>query len=516
MEHASLPSLHDLLPIVHVDSAALRHIRTLFYSATKSHEHLANLSTSEQRGAPPSITITTLLPTISVPPSNTPLNTPLSTPLLTSTEARTIPLFSNLSHQSPPSRRPTNSISSLLTLFPPLATCQTSPPLQLHVTLPKVRHRLSNQTDIAKSAITLAQNSLAILLSTGQSSETAGLLLTSRPKSRSTSSSETLHPASFNASGDVAGVWVCGSDANTATLALHALAAAWWTRRNRRLSRLRRQCATSPQAPEWYERRIWLVHFREAGRVFVQSGVIAVRNDVGLRYVATLCDASHPAHFEQVDSASSRVSEGMLGHGWRGGWVPSSSLHTPVGNVQPNESSSLSGAAQKNGNGQSHSVDSRQQRIINQHVGGRRRRSCDQDAASSAHGGRATDNDQEQESADEDEDEDEDDLLTARMRTLNFHGRDSLMADGENVVRESERDRFEGNTTFRAATPNKSPTGTQRKSTFIQQVGALLGSESDGEECAGSELSMEELCNKYLNSGYREQVLRYQKSYSSK
>lgn len=520
MENITLPALQELLPLVKVEATALRHIRTVFYSATKNHEHLANLSTSEELD-PPAITIVSVLPTKPPPPSTVPYTTP--------NVSLAIPLLSNLSTKPPPARRPTNSLSSLLTLFPPSATCQSCPLLQLHVALPTVRHRLSARTDIASCAISLTQNSLAILLTTGQSIETAGLLLQSHPKQPGTSTNpryaEQLEPTAFNATGNVAGVWVCGDDAKTATLALHALAAAWWTRRNKRLDRV---ASTPSSAVEWFERRVWLVTFHDAGRVTAQSGVIAVRNDAGSRFVAALDDPAHPVHFQRVDALPLRSADPGLGHGWRSGWVAAPDARVRMdgdavdGGVVPARARvrmrapTATPALVQGGRGDSNQsapqtrVRDRRRQVTYQQEAvadvsrdvGHRDGNCGRqrgDVHRIVKRGR------------------DDNILTARMRTLNFQRRDPLFQETNFTANNSNAHVGEGNTTSNQAPANQSGGSTAgdtnvvdsaREVYHISHSGEVADSESDGELNGEDTMSMDELCHKYLNSSYTQEIRR--------
>lgn len=313
MDEDLSPSLLQLLPSVEVKDAVLRHARTLFYSSSKHNEHLANLSICFQADAH-SLVVNSLLPTTFAQDSSAPSSTSI-----------VIPLLSRLESSFPPIRRPTQITDSMYSLFPPSATCQASPPIQIHMSIPNVRLNLSEQTNLSSSSLVLVQNSIYILLTTGQMTETAGVLLSSRQtdsmrKSSDSRSKEFLEPATFDTAGDIAGVWVKSENPDAATLALYALAAAWWTHPNRRLNAVPLQ---STATGDWYERRLWLIRFHDAGRISMQSGSMSVCDDNGTHFVASLDNPSSTVQFEASAVSSKQLKKSFAGEGWRSRWVAS-------------------------------------------------------------------------------------------------------------------------------------------------------------------------------------------------
>lgn len=520
-EDQELLSLEQLLPTVHVDPSVLRHVRTLFYSSTKNHQHLANLSITQAQN-PPALTITAMLPTSSVPTA-----TNLVSSSFRPNTVETLPLVSNLSGTPPPPRRPTHNLSSLISLFPPSATCQSSPLLQIHLTLPNVRLRLTPPSPVSSSSVTLAQNSLTILLTTGQSSEAAGLLLTNRRETMRSGGRDVLQPAPFSASGDVAGVWVRGSDKATATLALHALAAAWWTRRNRRLPRY----PISSQLPsgDWYERRARFIQFPiSGGDPTIQTGVIAVRDDVGARYTADVTEGSSGATFIATDSLCHTLSgsheslgnsnkDGRLGDGWKGGWVPAltESELREVRNPHASHHRENSRNGAFLGSGQARVLASKFGSHAKRHsvrLERPRRESSsplrDHSDAQEDSGSISVDRIDFDEQTVRRKQSGDPVWLTERMRPLCFTRRDDITTTGSERRNELDNGRdkdgenkvenFGENITSQA----HSHRIVYRDTGMLSDSGGELSSED-------TEIDMEQMCRKYLNNGYLHEVRRH-------
>lgn len=520
-EDHKLYSLEELLPTIHVDPSVLRHVRTLFYSSTRNHQHLANLSVTQTQD-PPTLTITAMLPIASAINSTHPLLSPSFRP----NTVLTLPLVSNLTGTPPPSRRPTHNLNSLIALFPPSATCQSSPLLQLHLTLPSVRHRLTVPSPISSSSVSLSQTSLTILLTTGQSSEIAGLLLTNRRGTAQSAGREVLQPAPFSASGDVAGVWVRGDDKATATLALHALAAAWWTRRNRRLPRN----PNDVQFPsgDWYERRFRFLQFpTSGGNPTIQTGVIAIRDDMGVRYTADISDSCSPVTFVASGStrrdASSDTStttgkqniDDVLGDGWRGGWVPAVT-ERELQNARNARILHKGNRDDENAVGASLGRESRPRRRTRSRHGSPTLSQPRPDSSSPLRHHSPQMEDSSSMSADkidfggrpDGRKYDGESLwLTERMRPLCFTRRDDIAEAGSkgcNDVQNNPRnDTRNGDDGGNEQMCNAAPVRI-----IYRNVDIL--SDSDGElGNEDSEVDMEQLCRKYLHNGYHQEIRRH-------
>lgn len=501
MNNTVLPGLADLLPVVHVDATIIRHVRTLFYSSTRDHEHLANLSITLSDDSL-KITVIALLPTVPLASSNI-HSSSLPSSSTASPSSFTVPLLSNLTDKPLQARRPSHVVSSLLSLFPPSATCQASPSLKVHVTLPHVRYSLSDQSDLLSSVIKLAQNSMTILLTTGQCNESAGLLLSPR-KGRATKLSgarkvETLTPVSFSAAGNTAGVWVRGDDTKTATLALHALAAAWWTRRNYRLTLVPTKTQISG---EWYERRVWLLRFLDGGRVTVQNGTISVCDDPGSSYVASFSDSTTVAHFQIDKNRQAPSQPSSLGEGWHDGWV-AASTNQEIQEAQKRRRKPPEVLLRSNG-GRSRSVEADIAKSSS-------RLSKMNHSLPSDHEGSFSDQirDSERQSTTVD-----DGLLTARMQELTFRRHDDNIRSPTTTATSGDRTRDVSSDKNPENTPRDTP---EKRTPHI--IDAQVLSESEDSNCDLSSpegLNMEALCRKYLECSYGDQINRqYRKEHET-
>lgn len=450
---------------------------------------------------------------------------PLLSPSFRPNTVLTLPLVSNLTGTPPPSRRPTHNLNSLIALFPPSATCQSSPLLQLHLTLPTVRHRLTVPSPISSSSVSLSQTSLTILLTTGQSSEIAGLLLTNRRATAQSAGREVLQPAPFSASGDVAGVWVRGDNKTTATLALHALAAAWWTRRNRRLPRDPNDIHLP--SGDWYERRFRFLQFpTSGGDPTIQTGVIAVRDDTGVRYSADISESGSPVTFVANDStrrdASSDTStttgkqnvDEALGNGWRGGWVPAVT-ERELQNARNARILRKGNRDDENGVGASLRRESRSRRRSRARHGSPtinqprpdsspplRQHPPQTDDSSSM----SADTIDFRGRADRRKHDGESLWLTERMRPLCFTRRDEVAVAGSRGSNDAQNDP-------RNNIENSDDGGNEQicKSAPVRIIyrNVDILSDSDGElGNEDTEVDMEQLCRKYLHNGYHQEIRR--------
>lgn len=490
MSSEGLPALHELLPAVKVDGAVLQHIRTLLYSSTRDHEHVANVSIYHS-GDSKNIKICSLLPTAPQPGIGRIANDPSASSDGSSVSLDT-PLLSRLTSKPPPVRRPTHSVSSLLSLFPPSATCQASPPLQIHVTFPNVRLSLSQAIDLRSSSVTLVSNSLYILLTTGQTSEKAGLMLTSQSKHLSRKSAETLEPAQFSASGRIAGVWVQGNHPKVATLALHALAAAWWTRRNHRVNP---KPVAKNLSGAWYERRVWLVRFLTDSSVTIQNGIISVCDDAGTHYIASLLDSDSEVQFETTVSEEAGHQSGTVGSNWQSGWViaptPRETREAEMRLRERSRSSRVASASSQSSDAHSSSRVhlSTSKRKENRNLSGKKR-----DQSSN----RSVDTRDNESTID-------DDLLNMRMQAPSFRRCDEI------VSLHSQR-----HTTFDKGAAQE----TNRKPPVNQQPGRVLSvddrrrtldfdGDSESELGETDESFMENLCKKYLHGNYADETKKH-------
>lgn len=515
MNHSNLPPIHRLLPTVRIEESVLRHSRTLFYSATKNHECLANLSV-RATSDPPSILISALLPsTYAQRPEPQPSDHLLGTGLVVPT-THIVPLFSIFNAKPPPLRRPTQITHSLLSLFPPSASCQTNPPLQLHVSLPNVRINLSDPADLHTSAIKLVKNSIYILATTGQIKCDAGVLLSSVKRKASSLKNnaslpvETLEPASFNNSSgaNVAGVWIRGDDANTTTLSLHSLAAAWWTRRNKRLSRV--PAPNKKPSGDWFERRVWLVCFHHStNQITVQSGTISVCDDQGVHFVASLSDSSTSVNFEPQSGSPATNDAPDLQTSWEGwdsGWVtiPTAKETQDAKERYQNTLSRSSTASTQN---TQHDVGALKSKRFQFPTPLRPSRPAGDmpDQAKSACRGTSSD---------------DSGILTARMRAPNYHRANGFAFENPTPDPTPKSTVFAAQTadigintmnnlTVATATSQSQTNGSSRNGD-VRITGTFVEDEctSDG-ELEESNINMDDLCKKYLNSSYNEVVHKH-------
>lgn len=512
MNHSNLPPIHRLLPTVRIEESVLRHSRTLFYSATKNHECLANLSV-RATSDPTSILISALLPsTYAQRPEPQPSDDLVGSELVVPT-THIVPLFSIFDAKPPPSRRPTQITHSLLSLFPPSASCQANPPLQLHVSLPNVRINLSDPTDLHTSAIKLVKNSIYILANTGQITCNAGVLLSSVKRKASSLKNnaslpvETLEPASFNNSSgaNVAGVWIRGNDASTTTLSLHSLAAAWWTRRNRRLSRV--PPSNKKPSGDWFERRVWLVCFQNStNQITVQSGTIAVCDDQGVHFVASLSDSSTSVDFEPQSGSpvtNDSPDPQPSWEGWDSGWVtmPTAKETQDAKERYQNTLSRSSTASTQN---TQHDVGTLKTKRFQPLRPSRPAGDMSDQAGSACRGTSSYDSG----------------ILSARMRTPNYHRATGFAFENpipnptpNSAIFAAQTAKIGINTmnnptvataTSQSQTNDISPNGNgQITDTFVQDECT-----SDG-ELEENNINMDDLCKKYLNSSYNEVVQKH-------
>lgn len=256
-------------------------MRTLFYSSTASHEHLANLSAHES-GDPPTLRLTHLLPASGPPPPG----------------VTTIPLLSSLDDSTPPrARRATHDASSLLTLLPPTATISAGGAVRLHAALPRARWLLGREERERDAGIRLASSATGIL-SRGGSRGRVGILV---------ERDGALDAVPLQSSGTIAGAWAVGGG-RAVTIALLALAAGLARRGH----------------GEWAERRIVIARF-EAGRAYFRRGVIAVADGGCDRFIANVLTDGTLVSFTIVHNATENISATrprVLGDGWMHGLGP--------------------------------------------------------------------------------------------------------------------------------------------------------------------------------------------------